>query len=301
MGMILGGALAGGAAGAEKSVENSLAQMRQEGLIRLREQYENTRQQTQIEAGKAQQERGFGEEEKMHGVEHGEAVAAAGATRTFQEAQETKKEAAAQKRTETTAQSRRDVATIRGDSQKAAAGTKPPQPLLKHAGDYTLGGGIDPVTKQPTPQTKIPVYQHQDGRVFVMAGNRIMPFDSTTGKLPDAKSVGRGNAKAEQDLMGDPLGTTPNGQTKFDAFLDAYGYVPNGFFGAQQRAQSQGPTGGGPLKTPAVAGAKWTPAPGSNEVNTENEVEDARMDTEDAEAEGRETEADTTPAGGPGQ
>ena len=266
--------------------------------MRLREDYESQRQGTQIEAGKEQQQRGFAEQEKMHGVEHGEAVQAAQAGRTFAESQEKSKEAAAQTRTETTAKGRIAVANINKEGRLgAAAATHGPQPLLKHAGDYTVGGGIDPVTKQPTPQTKIPIYQHQDGRVFVSVGNRFMPFDSSKG-IPDPKSVGRGNAKAESDLMNDPMGMTPDGKsTKFDAFLGAYGYVPNGYFAAQQRAQQQ-PTklGGGPLGAHAPAGAAWQPAPGANEAYTDNEVEDARMDTEDAEAQGGEAEQDTAPA-----
>ena len=299
-----GGAAAGLGQGLEKVGENAMLELRMAALMRLKEDFESQSQVKGFEHQEAMQQKQFGEQEKMHGIEHGEQVAAAGAQRGFLEEQEARKEKAAEKRTRITAQSRVDVAGIRADAQsRAAAAAHPPGPLLKHAGDYQLQGTVS--NGQLVPGARIPIYQHRDGRTFVAAGSRFLPFDSSTGKLPDAKSVGRGNAKAEQDLLADPTGMTPDGKsTKLDAFINAYGYVPGGYFAAQERAQQAPPTGGGPLGKAAPPGATWHPAsapPGSGgEAYTDNAAEDAQADAEDAQAENENSADDEAPAKEPG-
>lgn len=254
-----GGAIAGAGEGLETVGKNELTRQREEGLERMRAQH-------QSDLAMETQSRQEQFAEHMHSVEHGEAVAAAGAQREFLTGQEKSKEAAALERV-------REAGKYRVAARRAGVQEKPPPSPMQHQGDYTM---YDPAHPD-IPPTKIPVYRHtQSGRLFVSAGNIYLPFDSSSGKLPDSKSVARPPANATADLMKEP---TPE---KMNAYLDAYGQLPAGFFDAQRSyAGSGAKPGQGPLGKAAPSGATWQPAAGAQNA-AEDEQEDADADNEAA-------------------
>ena len=273
----IGGGLAQGGAAASDVGREALAQQRLETIERLRNEFAKERQQTGIEAQKSLQQAGFAEQEKMHGIEHGEAVAAAGAQRGFLKEQEQSKEAAAQKRTETTGQYR-----VKAAQARVAGSTKPPPPVLRKVGQYQLQGSIDPVSKQPVPGATIPILQHRNGQLLVQAGDMYLPYDATKGnQLPDTKGVSRPkDARAVQDVVSDPNGITASGRTKIEEFYDAYKYVPAAAVAAQQRAQDNGGQKG-PLGRAMPSTATWKPEPGEEAEEASEDAEDARQEAED--------------------
>lgn len=222
------------------------------------------------------------EQERAQTFQHGETeiaagrnVAAAGAQRQFLTEQEKAKEAAAQRRTETTGQYR-VKARVAGAPAKAPPKTWTP-------GHYQLQGSYDPVSKQLIPGATIPIMQHRDGRIFVQAGDKFMLYDATKGtQLPDAKSIGRtADPRAVQDITNDPTGTTPDGsETKADAFYRAYHYLPASYFSAAQRYQDRGPAGG-PLGKNAPPGSTYIPGAPFGGGNASANAQDAEDDGEE--------------------
>lgn len=336
MGMILGAALAGGAAGAEKSVEDSMAQMRQEGLIRLREQYENTRQQTQIEAGKAQQERGFGEEEKMHGIEHAEAVTAAEATRKYESGAQAISEAGKNKREQE--HSAAMVAVGAGhDTARLGAAANKPQPKEWTPNVHTYPAMVpdpsDPSGKRLMPgQKSTTTLTHRSGLQLVQLDDgRYVQFKGDIANIPKPNSIGRAPAEKEQLLIQNP--------TKWPDFLAKYNYLSREWMQSQtyhdQDVARGGPGLQGPVSTQPPRNAQSGPTfidrynaehgmpppggalsqaraangagtggvgrPSTDEVESNDNIEDARLVTEEAEANGQEASQDTDPAREPGQ
>ena len=308
-GMILGGALAGGAAGAEKSVEESLKQMREEGMVRLQNWYASQRQGTQIEAGKAQQERGFGEEEKMHGVEHGEAMEAAKATRGFQEEQQQRELGSKEKiageqiagHKETAgilAQSRRDVANTRADAQKATAKQTPiwsyrtltEQGAPDGKGGFLPGRSYTQMMHNPSGRSFVQVGGTVDPKTGMPSGGVLLEHGANDSTIPDSSRISRPPVKETQYLMDHP--------EAWNDYLDRWHQLPTSILPAMTQRQPQQSTPGAPVPKFAPPGTKATPYQpvNSNEVQTDNAVEDARADTEDAETMGGEAEQDTTPA-----
>ncbi len=273
----VGGGLAQGGAAVSDIGKEALMQQRIEAIERLRNEYATQRQQAQ-----------FGEEEKLQSktqqFEHGEketerqfSSKAAGAQREFLSEQEKSKEAAAQKRTETTGEYR-----VKAAQARVAGTQKPPPPVLRKVGQYQLQGSIDPVSKQPVPGATIPVLQHRNGQLLVQAGDMYLPYDATKGnQLPDTKGVSRPkDARAVQDVISDPNGVTESGRTKLEEFYDAYKYIPAAAVAAQQRAQDNGGQKG-PLGRAMPSTATWKPEPGENEADAEDAADDARQDAED--------------------
>lgn len=240
----------------------------------MRNDFAAQRQQVGIAAQKSEQQAGFAEQEKMHGIEHGEAVAAAGAQRGFLTEQEKSKEAAAQKRTETTGEYR-----VKAAQARTAGATKAPPPILKKVGQYQLQGSVQ--GGQMVPGATIPILQHRNGQLYVQAGDKYLPYDATKGNvLPDTKSVRNAPAAAVQDLVSDPTGQTKEGAAKMDAFYEAYHYIPAAAVSAQQTAQDNGGQRG-PLGKAMPPGATWKPEPGEEEENASEDAEDARQEAED--------------------
>ena len=313
MGMILGGALAGGAAGAEKSVENSMAQMRQEGLIRLREQYENTRQQTQIEEGRALQERGFGEQEKMHGVEHGEAVAAATATRTYQTEETEKERASKEKIAQEQIAGHRETATILANSrlgvqdkrnEVARANAKQP-PIWSYRtlteqgapdgkGGFLPGRSYTQMMHNPSGRTFVQVGGTVDPKTGMPSGGVLLEHGANDSTIPDSSRIARPPVKETQYLTDHP--------ETWNDYLDRWHQLPTSILPAMTQRQPQQSTPGAPVPKFAPPGTQATPykpvgGAGSNEVQTNNAVEDVRADTEDAQTMGGEApQWYTTPA-----
>jgi hypothetical protein len=251
--------------------ESDIAQARQETIARLQDKFEkeNIANQQQFQLKGAAASRGFETQKQATEIASKEGIAA-------------RHETEATKRTNITAASRVEARKVGAPAAKEQKTWTP--------GHYQIGGGIDPVTKMPTPQTTIPVMEHKDGRVFVQAGDKFMLYDATKGsQLPDVKSVRNADPKAVQDLTNDPEGTVPDGsETKADAFQRAYGYLPSSYFSAAQRAEQQqhgGPVG--PLGKNAPPGSKFVPGQpfgggnaSGNTQDIEDDAEDARNDNE---------------------
>jgi hypothetical protein len=252
----------------EKQMEQTksdIAQKREETIARLRDQFEkeNIANQQQFQMKSAQAGRGFEEQKQKEEIGSKEKIAGAHETQATERAH-----ISANARVEA-----RRVGTPAPKEQKTWT-----------PGHYQIGGGIDPVTKMPTPQTTIPVMQHKDGRIFVQAGDKFLPYDATKGsQLPDVKGVRNADPKAVQDLTNDPNGTVPDGsETKADAFQRAYGYLPASYFSAAQRAESA-PTGGpgGPLGKNAPPNSRFVPGTPFGGGNASGNAQDAQDDAED--------------------
>lgn len=269
IGYLVGGALAG----AGKGLETIGEQASKDRDVKEAHDWQDAHDQTmeRLRAAHAEKMQSSGQE-----FQHGErleqqdvAAHAAGAQREFLTGQEERKEAAAQKRTETTANSRIEARRI-GATPKAPPKTWTP-------GHYQLQGTVS--NGQLVPGATIPIMHNRDGRVFVQSGDKFMLYDSTKGtQLPDTKGVRNADPRAVQDLTNDPNGRVPDGsETKADAFYRAYHYLPGSYFSAAQREQDKG-AAGGPLGKNAPPGSTFVPGQpfggGGNAQDAQDDAED---------------------------
>lgn len=246
--------------------QSDISQAREETITRLRDKFEkeNIANQQQFQMKGAQAGRAFEEQKQATEIASKEKIAGEHETQSTGRAQ-------------ISAHARIEARRVGAPAQKEQKTWTP--------GHYQIGGGIDPVTKMPTPQTTIPVMQHKDGRIFVQAGDKFLPYDATKGsQLPDVKGVRNADPKAVQDLTNDPNGTVPDGsETKADAFQRAYGYLPSSYFSAAQRAEgnTQGAPGG-PLGKNAPPNSKFVPGtPFGGGGNASGNTQDVADDAED--------------------
>ncbi len=286
-----GGGLAGLGSGFNEVGKEAMKDIHDDALTRLTKWYADQRQQTGIQAQQAAQQAGFAEQEKMHGLEHGEAVAAAGAQRQFLIEQEQAREAAAQRRTEITAKSRTDVATIRAQqaSQQASVKTNS-SALFKKGETYNVPGGRDKYGN-PLPGKKIPTYIGPGGMRLVQVPGTFDPNNPAAtkyaplgpnGEMPTIKALGRAPQVDIQDASDNP--------SHVQGFLSKYGFVTQDHVLNAVRP-GQRPTG---IPKGLPEGTTVSPAPG--EVETDNAAEDARADAEDDAAASQQEADDNAPA-----
>jgi len=224
---------------------NDLQATRETTLERLKEAEEDKRQAGQIQAQKDLQTSGQTFEAGQTQTKIKSASAAAGATREFEHQENVAKEAAAQKRTETSSNARVAAASVR-----APAG--PPKIWDTKTLDSSY---IDP-KKGPVKEQKLLMFNHFTGRTYVPIGDKMVPWDSNANApANDPKALRRPGNDELRDLLTDPLGSIPNGPnqglTKADAFEQSHGYLPSQWSAAA--AQKASPTQHPQLFSPPAA------------------------------------------------
>ena len=330
-----GGALGGLGQGLADIGKQSLVAQREEALTRLREEFANESQAKGFAHEEASQQKVFGDQEKMHGIEHTEAVSAAEAGRGFAEKQQGEKLKSEESRTERTAESRENVARIRADQADKTAANKPkPKEWTPTA---HLFNTVIPDPSDPTGKTMIPgqksttVITHRSGFQLVqLADGRFVPFSGDVSKLPDPAGFPRPPAAKVQLLLEHP--------EKAQDFLNKYHQLPQQWWQIQTFHDNNPQSGGGAPESPAPqrnaqsgptfmdqyqkdhpasggvlgaakrsnmaspmnqpsSGGGGNAAPGtSGEVETDNADEDARADAEDAQAQTQMDADDNAPA-----
>jgi len=223
-----------------ESKMSELTQKREEAITRLQGQ-----QQSGLEEQRAGHEKErVGEEiagrSAVAHYETGEKESEAEKQRTFAGGENKAKLASEERRTHETATSRVAAAKLH-----ATASQKPPPPDWKDR-TITYGGSIDPVSHLPVGQKQMGVKIHvPTGKMFVPLGDKLMPYDGSkdNGLMFDPKSIKRAPAQYTQDLLNDPNGFTPSGNSKREVFLNKFHYLPGDYL---QKAQQYGtPAGGG--------------------------------------------------------
>ncbi len=166
---------------------------------------------------------------------------AAGATREFEHQENVAKEAAAQKRTETTGAARIGAAKVTAESRVSAKG--PPtiwQPQKLNT------SGFDAQSHLPTTNQTMVNFNKVTGRSYMQVGDKYVPFDATkNAPVRPIASIARAKAEDLQDILKDPLGTIPDGPNagmqKIDAFEEHNGYIPAQWTDAANRAAQANP------------------------------------------------------------
>ena len=249
----LGGALAGAGAGAAHVGQEINERIMREGLERLRNDYANQRQQTAIEAEAARQKQG-------QTFQHGEteeaarrAVAAAGATRTFEEEQNR----LGRKSRETVGAghdtARLDAAALAAYQRSSTAAGKS---TIKPFQARTMKVA-DPRNALSPPIDRAYDYDPNTGISYVQVGNRHYRMDGRTGQPIDGRTGDTYNPAARsRDDDADPselqaLAATPyekvpagyqnGGMTYAEAFEKEHGYIPSDLLGSVNRLSQQQP------------------------------------------------------------
>ena len=288
----------------QEQKKSAIAQQREEAIQRLRDAEQEKIQGTQISAQQEAQARSekFTKEQTEAGYVH--AGAAAGATRQFEAEQETKKEAAAQERTETAGKYRvaarvagaapkKEVPefTQRTLTEQAGVPTKDPsdptgQRMIEHPGrSYTqlvhksglsfvqVNGSVDPKTGQTT-------------------GGLLLPHGANDTSFPDSKNVFRVPVKATQNLMEHP--------ETWMAYQEAYHQLPADWlprYQASKENPQQTQPGLPAFVRPGTTASAAQPVGGGGNARTGDE-QDAQDDAEDYANTGDEgpQATDTAPA-----
>jgi hypothetical protein len=232
----LGGALAGAGQGIEKVGAEQMLEMREAKLQALRAAEQEKLQATGIEAQKGLQQAGFTEQERMHGIEHGEAVAAAGAQRQFLTDLEKYKQGEATTRAKIRAGSVVEAARLRAGA--AAGKAKAPVSEWSSAQVPYVGDAPGGTDRQGAPimlhgqQLHATILHHKGGQDLIEVpsarGPRLVPFTgqdqlarlSDKSYLDQVNSMKPAPAEHVQDLMSHP--------DRWPDFLHTYGYLPGG-------------------------------------------------------------------------
>jgi hypothetical protein len=256
----LGGAASGLGQGIEKVAMEELLEMRDQKILDLQNQYASQRQQA-----------GFAEGEKMHGIEHGEAVQAATAQRAFQEDQQKRLIEAQHANVETSASARRYAADQSAGARRYAAdaSAKAREEYYRRAQvakprwqTRTLQPEADPSNPLVTPKPVSALFNAYTGKWYAndRAGN-LVQVDNHGKPLYGPDNRSRASASEVQDLLTDPLGVVPVGPNKgipkSVVFERAYHYLPAGFSDVEdaertRQGQSLGPPPGSPVYEPAT-------------------------------------------------
>jgi hypothetical protein len=218
------------------------------------------------------------------------AAGAAGAQRQFLTEQEKAKEAAALERTKTTGEYR---------VKARQAGVKPQpewtqghyqtQGMPDGKGGFLPGGTVLVHTNNRTHQT------------YVQVGNKMVPYDAIKmgARVPTAAGVRHAPIESTNELVNDPYGTAPNGQSKADVYQKAYGHLPSAYFDALKTRDPSAPPAGGPLGKAAPPGSTYVEGPSyGRSLGDAQDTEDDQQDAEDYANTGDAgpQESDNTPA-----
>jgi hypothetical protein len=241
-------AAAGALAGAGKGIENAgtalLKDQMETGLVRLKEQYEDTRQQTSIGAQKDLETQREGYETSNLNQR---LTAAGGIAQRKIDTEISENKAnreSLERRTGVIAGARTDSAQIAADAKveaaTQAAARAASQKLKWQIRDVQPAQPIDPATgkpdlMQPTPK-KIPgiLFNPRTGGAYSVQGDRLVPVDPNGKPLYPAQATSRPPTPGEvSDLLSDPLGVVQGGRNagvpKALLFERAYHYLPRGY------------------------------------------------------------------------
>jgi hypothetical protein len=247
---------------------NELQQSREEAIERLRGGEQETLQ------AKGQQ---FEKEQTQTKI--GAASAAAGATRKFEHEENIAKEAAAQKRSETSKEARIGAAKVTAESRVTAHGApKIWEPVKLNQ------GGFDPTSHLPTNNQLQISYNHFTGRSYAQVGDKFIPWDASTNKpATDPKAIKRAPVEDLQDLMQDPLGVIPNdpghpspnaGLTKAEVFEAAHNYLPASWTSRANAAAAKNPTQYSSLFSEPYAATKGGSNPDEGAADNASQAQD---------------------------
>lgn len=224
-----------------------LAQKREEAITRLQGQ-----QQSGLEEQRAGHEKErVGEEiagrSAVAHYETGEKEAEAGRQREFVGGQATQKQGSQERIAKG-----HDAARIAAAKSHVPAGKAPPPVWKTKTVNY--GGTIDPVSHLPVGGKGVNVLQHTpSGQQFIPIGDKLMPYDGSkdNGLMFDPASIRRAPAQATQDLLSDPDGVTPSGNSKREVYLNRFHYLPGDLYkkAAQQPSAPAGDGGIGDQET----------------------------------------------------
>lgn len=181
------------------------------------------------------------------------------------------------KENEANRQNRKDIATIRASAQigARAGSAKPPKDWTFR--NVTQQPSIDPVTKALVPGKQYSVLQNRDGRQFVQAGDKFMPYDASMDSVPDPGSVRRAASSEVEKLVQNP--------DQADNFLATYHYLPMQWFSAAQKQSDKSNAVKGWGRNAIPAGARVSgPAYLMGGEAAEDAADDAESDREDAQS-----------------
>jgi hypothetical protein len=287
IGYLLGGAMAGAGQGLqtigataekEQSIEkeHNWQQAHDETMERLR-----AAEQEKLQASGQTFEKGQ-TETKLKA-----AAAAAGATREFEQGENVKQRAAAQKRTETSANARVDAAAVQASSRSSVASGKGIKALVPRNVNIMPTGPDGKPIPGALPEQHILTYDPNTGIHWVQTGNRFYRADSSGKAVVDPKSTNNKGASPgeNQALLANPYARVPAGyanagMTYAEAYEQEHGFLPGEFLGtvnklAQRQSSSQSssvrlpsgriynpPAGGGQGGEGPDAGGPAPPEPG---------------------------------------
>jgi hypothetical protein len=222
------GGLAGAGKGLEQAGGEMLKDQMQQGLMRLQNDYATQRQQAGFSHEEAMQGKQQGFEKGLKEEELGVSVASAKAAREQRESEFTRGEEGKTARTKITAQSRVDVANIRGAS--AAAGKNGPKPWqfkTVNVADYSKGYAV--TTSKPL------MFNPNTNSLYAQVGDKLVRWDSDANKPAyDPKVLNRKVDPGEVSrLYADPNGIIPSGyagsgMTNLENFERLHHYLPSG-------------------------------------------------------------------------
>lgn len=250
-GLVVGGLLAGAGKGAAEVGQMMGAAEMRESIIRMQQKF-----------AEGQQAKEFGHQESMLGrteqfqreQTEREIIARGGIARAEMAQKET---LAGRHETAETAREHERSEALKEGRRITAAGMvargQKPVPLLSHAGDARSSPTVDK-NGNLIPGESTPYYIHNaTGEIWQPAGDRLVAAGT------DPKSVGRADSRATQELLRNPLGTTPDGGSLLDDYIAKYHQIPSGYYGAaeQFRQQSQPSKGTPPPGIKLPPGAQW--------------------------------------------
>ena len=267
-GMILGGALAAGGAGANASITQSLKEMRDEAITRLQNNYAAERQQTEIGAAAGRQQTEIQAQAASQGrseaFQHGETVSsqavAAKAAQAHNEFLLMLKNLEVQGKHKDIADLIAGRITVQDLRNQGNVATANARNTSKQQGEYKPGKatlnspGSDPLG-QPIPGKEVDVMIHRDGSKWIQGPGGMYRFDPTQPSgYADPKSYGRPNAQDTNTLLQNPLGTLPSGLSIRDYYANKFGKLPDGYLQAAEAAR-------------AKMNAAQAPAPGASNTS----------------------------------
>lgn len=283
IGYLMGGAMAGLGQGLEKvgAESEKEQQIQKEQDWRAAMDATHIRLQAAEEAKRQQSQQQFQHTETETAA--GRNVAAAGAQRQFLTEQEAAKEAAAQKRVETTGK-------YRVQARLVGAPPRKPIPEFTHKTLTEQGSmGKDPTTGKPVilPGRSYDLLNHRSGQGFVAVGDMYLPYDASQTQFPASGSIGRAPAAAAQNVIAHP-------ETMMD-FFRAYHYIPRDAVTALQQQKDQQSDAGLPKFVPKGTTAGPETGLGGNASGNQQDAEDEAEDYANTGDEGPQ-ESDNAPA-----
>jgi hypothetical protein len=297
-----GGALQGLGQGLNEVGQMSMKDQIEQTHERLRQDFEASQQEKQQAHAAGMQQAGFTEQEKMHGIEHGEAVQAATATHEF-ELKKAETETASRERIGHGHDvARLDAAAISGYSRSGSknSGANTVKPFqFQRLSHVPTGPDGKPIPGALPEQTAVQ-FDPNTGISWIQHGDRFLRSDENGKPVQDPKTLNRVPAKPAEiaALNANPYAKVPAGyknagMTYMEAFEAEHGYVPGTVIGtvrslAQQQArESSQQSSGFKLPSGRMYQPGFEPSGGGADAGSDESDEDNNPD-------------DTAPAKEPG-